>query len=66
MGTKGEVNWGKSIYSDDILIIYDKSWGNIQFYSHFIATKLTSDIEPFRLFFVLYEDDGLKLYICPS
>ena len=30
MGTKGEVNWGKSIDSDDILIIYDKSWGNIQ------------------------------------
>ena len=27
MGTKGEVNWGKSVYSDDLLIIYKKTLG---------------------------------------
>ena len=58
---------------DDILIIYDKSWGNISIaglgdtdYSHFIATKLTSDIEPFYHFFVLYEGRWTKIVYLPK
>ena len=43
MGVKNEVNWGKSIYSEVILVIYDKYWGNIQFQS------ILNHIEPNKL-----------------
>lgn len=51
MGTKGEVNWGKSIYSDDLLIIYKKHWGNIQFQSilHHLEPKYYKRFQNSRL-----------------
>ena len=48
---KMRFNGGKSIYSDDILIIYDEYWGNIQFQSilHHKEPKKYKKVQYLRL-----------------